>query len=126
VPGGIAIAVLRELDLVADTPVWAYIAALVGAHLVSQVAAVAFPPDGGARSAWARTFLCVASATVPIYMTGLGAMLAVGFVTIAADQVRTDGARAAVPVYVWSLLALGAGVLCGATDVAPTLLSGER
>lgn len=126
VPGGVAYTVLRALDLVAETPLWAYVVALLGAHFVSQIAAVLFPPQADSRSAWARTFLCVASSTIPIYMTGLGAMLAVGFVTIAADQVRTDGARAALPVYVWSVLAIGVGELFVAADVAPSLLSEER
>lgn len=85
-----------------------------------------FPPDGDIGATWCRTFLAVATATVPMYMTGLDAMLAVGYVTIAADQVRTDGARAAIPVYVWSLLAIGAGELLVAADVAPSLLSEDR
>jgi K+-sensing histidine kinase KdpD len=122
----VAVAVLRTLDLIADTPVWAYVLALVFAQAVAVASAVVFPPGGDTRSVWLRTLVHVAAASVPIYMTGLGPILAIGFVTIAADQIRRDGARSARPVYVWSVLAMAVGELLVATDVVPSLLSESR
>jgi K+-sensing histidine kinase KdpD len=120
-----AIAVLRSLDLIADTPMWAYVLALVFAQAAAIASAAVFPPGGDARSVWLRTFVHVAAASVPIYMTGLGPILAIGFVTIAADQIRRDGARSARTVYVWSVVAMAVGEILVATGVVPSLL-GER
>jgi K+-sensing histidine kinase KdpD len=121
-----AVAVLRSLDLIADTPIWAYVLALVFAQAAAIASAAVFPPGGDTRSVWLRTLVHVAAASVPIYMTGLGPILAIGFVTIAADQIRRDGARSARPVYVWSVLAMAVGELLVATDVVPSLLTERR
>jgi K+-sensing histidine kinase KdpD len=121
-----AVAVLRSLDLIADRPIWAYVLALVFAQAAAIASAAVFPPGGDTRSLWLRTLVHVAAASVPIYMTGLGPILAIGFVTIAADQIRRDGARSARPVYVWSVLAMAVGELLVATDIAPSLLSERR
>lgn len=120
-----AVAILRDLDVIADSPVWWYVVALVGAQIVTVLAAAVFPPGGDPRSVWARTLFHVAGASIPIYMTGLGPILAIGYVVLAADQIRRDGARSALPVYAWSVLAMATGEVLVELDATPSLLAFE-
>ncbi len=83
----------REHGFVANAPLWALVGSILLAHVGSTGFAVAFPP--GSPRALPRTHLALEMLLigVVIYVSGWGAVLAVGFVFAAAGHVTHDGSR---------------------------------
>ena len=126
IPVLIALVTLREADVIADTPVWGYVLVLIAAYLGSSVVGALIEDDAPTRHLWWRAAVVVAGVTASIYVTGLGPMLAIGYVAVAADQIRTAGARAARPVLVWSLVGMVVGQSAVALDIAPSVVADDR
>jgi diguanylate cyclase (GGDEF)-like protein/PAS domain S-box-containing protein len=126
VPTPIALAVfalLRELDLLADTPYWVLAALLVGASIVN---ASTFAITRRLRTPTARIHWRLALSTlttVPIvYATGWGSLLIVGFGVGVADVLRSDGSGAWKPGLLWTGFGVVLGQLAIALDIAPVLI----
>src|SRR4051794_23866142 len=108
-PAVAAFALLRWADLVADTPVWVFLVAMVAAYAGAHVVGDLIADDAPQGRLWVRSGVIVLLSTVPMYLTGWGPMLVVGYVAVIADAMRTSGSRAVRPVLTWSLVGLGLG-----------------
>jgi diguanylate cyclase (GGDEF)-like protein/PAS domain S-box-containing protein len=118
--------VARAFGLIADVPLWLLFGSLVGAWIVSAVAAALWADSATGWRVWARVGAQVAGTAFVIYAIGWGATLAIGLVFCAVDSIRINGVHAARPAIVWSILALAAGELAIALGVAPTLVPGRH
>lgn len=120
VPLTVAFIVLHETDLLADVPLWLYVVGLWGSYGLSRLASVLVPRDAPTRLLWVRALLVVGATTFMIYLTGWGPTLAIGYLSVAADQVNSCGSRAIVPVLGSSMAGVAAGQLSIAAGLAPT------
>jgi diguanylate cyclase (GGDEF)-like protein/PAS domain S-box-containing protein len=119
---GAAIAGLREIGLVAPSPVWLIPALVVGGQVVSTMAHLAW--QTWRTRAWlhARVASQAVVVTATIYATGWGPGLSVGLLLVGQESLATAGSSAQRVVLGWNLtcLAVGQGLL--ALGWAPSLL----
>ncbi|HEX5616292.1 MAG TPA: sensor domain-containing diguanylate cyclase [Acidimicrobiia bacterium] len=116
-------ALLRELDLLSDTPYWLLATLLIGASIIN---ASTFAITRRVRSRAARIQVRLALSTITtatiIYATGWGSLVIVGFAVGVADVLRSDGSGAWRPGLIWTTLGVLAGQLAIAFDIAPILI----
>jgi diguanylate cyclase (GGDEF)-like protein/PAS domain S-box-containing protein len=122
--GGVAILVLvRWLGLAQDQPPWLLPALLLLAAGVSVLAYSLWPGKVRGTRLHARTLAQMAALTVPAYVSGAGAGLAVPMLLLAvADTVRHAGTRTRRTAVGWALTCLALGETALAAGLAPSLL----
>jgi len=125
-PVAAAYVVLRDLKLIAEEPIWLYLLVLFGSYGISLLAGELLPKRGTAAQTWARTGVQIACATVALYLTGWGAMLAIGYVALVADGIRSAGSKAALPLLVWSLAGMATGQAAIQVGLAPTMVAPSK
>jgi len=118
--------VLQSRDLIADAPWWVFAGILVGASLLSDLAASLWPGEQAGAAVWWRTGFVAAGITAVMYTTGWGSMLAIGYAWLVGDQVGRAGSRACRPVLVWSLVCLASGQVAIEIGIAPSFVAAPR
>src|SRR4051812_49141525 len=91
----------QHLGFVADVPVLILALGVIGGALLAIVATLLLPPGGSDRAMSVRLVLCFSSVGFMLYLTGWGAVLAIGYVFGAVEEFRVSGsrvARRAIPV----------------------------
>jgi diguanylate cyclase (GGDEF)-like protein/PAS domain S-box-containing protein len=119
----LAIAALREVNLVAPTPVWLIPAILVGGQLLTTACGFwwdAKPTSAVRLHARIGSQAVVVAATV--YATGWGPALAIGFVLVGQEALTICGWSARQVVIGWSLGCLAVGEALIAWGWAPSLI----
>src|SRR3954468_6203233 len=93
-----------HVGFLARVPVWLVLGALAVTQVSTSVMTLVLPPGGPSWHVFVRTGFMVVMTGVTIYVTGWGAVFAIGFVFNTAEQVRVDGARAARLAVPWIAL----------------------
>lgn len=112
----------HRLGWIADVPDWQLISTLVLAVTLTTLVRLIAPPGG---SMLRMTVRCGSTSIVIgllIYLLGWGAVLAIGFVYAAAEEMRAEGARAARPAIAWTLVVVLLGELGVEAGLFETLL----
>jgi signal transduction histidine kinase len=118
----LAFALLRWADLVSNTPVWVFALGVLATYALSTLVGRVIPDDAPQPKLWIRTGVVVLASTVPMYLTGWGPMLSVGYVALMAEALRASGSRAVRPALTWSLVGLTGGQLLIWAGVFPTMI----
>jgi len=119
----LAIAALREVNLVARTPVWLIPVILVGGQLVTTTCGFWWdvnPASAIRQNARIGSQAVVVAAT--IYATGWGPALAIGLVLVGQEALTIVGWSARYTVMAWSLGCLAVGEAFIALHWAPSLI----
>jgi diguanylate cyclase (GGDEF)-like protein/PAS domain S-box-containing protein len=111
-----------HIGFLADVPLWLPVGALLVTQITTSIATLLLPPGGPAWHTSVRTGFMIAMTGFSIYVTGWGAVFAIGFVFNTAEQVRVDGSRAARHAIPWVLATLLAGEISVTLGWAPSLL----
>ena len=119
---GVAVAIAGAEGWVANEPIVALVAAVVGASLLSELAAAALPAGGSATTLHLAIATQLVGVTIAIYVTGWGPVLGVGYLYVVVDAFRKHGSRAQLPLLVWLTVAIGAGQAAIALGIAPSLI----
>jgi diguanylate cyclase (GGDEF)-like protein/PAS domain S-box-containing protein len=117
-----AMLIARDHGVTADVPAWLIVVSLLGIQIGTSVATIVLPPHGPTWQVAARTSLMVLLIGAFIYVTGWGAALTVGFVFGAAENIRVEGARAALPAMAASVVACVVGETAIALGWLPSLI----
>jgi diguanylate cyclase (GGDEF)-like protein/PAS domain S-box-containing protein len=99
----------RHYGFIADQPLWLLLGALAVAQIATLGLSLAFPPGSERAKPVLHLAVEIAVIALVIYVTGWGAVLAVGFVYAAASHMSSDGSRLARPAMVFTALAITAG-----------------
>ncbi len=118
----IAILVLRQLHLVAQTPIWLVPAILGIGELVTTATGIGWHR----HRTRARLHLWIASqaivVTATIYATGWGPALGIGLVLIGQESLVAAGTSSERVIVGWTLACLGTGQVLVALGWAPSLI----
>ncbi len=119
----VAIVGLREIHLVARTPLWLIPAILVGGQMLTTTAGFWWDgsPDSRVRL-HARIGSQVVLVTAVIYATGWGPALALGLVLVGQEALVITGSTSQRVVLGWSLACLAVGEALIALGWAPSLI----
>src|SRR5690348_12051477 len=119
----LAIAALREVNLVAPTPVWLIPVILVGGQMVTTACGFWWDPNPASPL---RTHARIGSQAIvvaaTIYATGWGPALAIGLVLVGQEALTIVGWSERYAVIAWSLCCLAAGEVLIAVHWAPSLI----
>jgi len=107
---------------VADIPVWIFPVLIAVALFTSAITTTAFAHAGSGGLVWIRAGLVTAALTPPIYATGWGPMLSIGYVAIAGDMINDSGSRVARPILASSLVCIFFGQLAIQVGAAPSFV----
>jgi len=99
----------HKYGFIADVSIWALLAALLASLVIGNVVKVVFPPGVSTARVFVRGLLMAFGTGAVMYLTGWGAVLSVGFVFVAVEQVRLDGSRAARPAAIATALVIAVG-----------------
>jgi diguanylate cyclase (GGDEF)-like protein/PAS domain S-box-containing protein len=116
----VAVTIVRLGGWITAEPLAVLLGAIVGAAVVSEVAAVAFPAGGSRLTLHLRIAAMVASTSVAIYLTGWGPVLGAGYLYLVVDNFRKHGSRARLPLLVWLAAAMASGQALIALGLAPS------
>ena len=115
--------VFRHFGLVARAPVWAYITALVGSGVVSQVVERWRHSRPGSLRLHARVIVHVAAVTSVIYLSGWGPALGMAYTFSALADMEQSGAKAWRAALGWSVVGCAVGQTLVWIEWAPTLMT---
>ena len=118
----VAILALRELHLVARTPIWLIPLILVGGQLLTTAAGLWWDRSRGRIQLHALIAMQMILVTAVIYATGWGPALGIGLVLVGQDALAVTGSSSQRIVLGWtvSCLAVGEGLI--ALGWVPSLL----
>src|SRR3954471_2022593 len=111
-----------HVGFLARVPLWLVLGALAVTQISTSIMTLVLPPGGPSWHVFVRTGFMVVMTGVTVYVTGWGAVFAIGFVFNAAEQVRVDGSRAARLTVPWIVLTVIGGELAIALHWAPSQL----
>lgn len=114
---------LHWAGLAGPLPLWLLICLLVASGLVAKPAQARWGPGATRRQIHLRLALEMAGTTAVIYALGWGPTLAVGYLVIVADDLRTCGSAAWRPAIFWVLAYMAAGQMAIALGWAPTYVA---
>ena len=125
-PTPIAIAAvwwLRSRGLLADTPLVAFVVALVACALANVSTAFWLDAQPSSRlRIHARIAAAILGSGVVIYAAGWGSLLAIAYALSAAEVLRTIGTDSTVPVMYWTLVAVLLGETAVQFGLAPSMV----
>jgi diguanylate cyclase (GGDEF)-like protein/PAS domain S-box-containing protein len=114
---------LRTRGLLADTPAWFLVLAILGTGVANFTASVWLAAGPGSRVRFhVRVAASILSTGVVVYAAGWGSVLVIAYALSAVELVRTVGSRTAVPTMWWAVVAIVGGELAVALDVAPSMV----
>ena len=96
--------IMRYFGLVAQLPIWAYLAAIGGAGLASVLVEPWHSAPPGSWRLHTRMAIHVLAVSAVIYMTGLGPALGMAYAFVALQEIQTWGSHLWRLVMGWSLL----------------------
>jgi diguanylate cyclase (GGDEF)-like protein/PAS domain S-box-containing protein len=117
-----AFLVLREADLIASAPLWAYLAVLWGGAGLSTVAEAWFRHRPSAGTLHLRVAAQTAVVTGAIYITGWGPALAVMYAFMALENVTRTGSETWRITAFWTVMSVAAAQIAISQGWAPSLL----
>jgi diguanylate cyclase (GGDEF)-like protein len=109
VVGPLALGVLlvfRHFGLVAGLPIWAYLAAIAGAGVLSVLVEPWHAAPPGSLKRHIRLVIHVSAVAVVIYMSGWGPALGMAYAFVAVQEIELWGSRLWRPVLFWTLLSI--------------------
>ncbi len=115
--------VLREFHVVADAPVWAYVAAIVGAGFSSRMVERWADAKPGTFGLHLRVCAHAAAVTAVIYMSGWGPELGMAYAFAVFADLEQSGAATWRAATVWSLAGVAVGQSLVLVGWAPTFMS---
>jgi diguanylate cyclase (GGDEF)-like protein/PAS domain S-box-containing protein len=118
----IAILALRELHLVARTPIWLIPVILVGGQLVTTATGLWWDQSHSRIRLHVLTASQTILVTATIYATGWGPALAIGLVLVGQDTLAVTGSSSQRVVLGWTLSCLAAGEGLIALGWVPSLV----
>ncbi len=118
----VAILALRELHLVARTPIWLIPLILVGGQLITTAAGLWWDQCPNRLRLHARIASQAIVVTATIYATGWGPALAIGLVLVGQESLAITGSSSQRVVLGWTLSCLAVGQILIALGWAPTLI----
>jgi len=118
----LALPVLSNAGLIADTPLPVLIALLIACMLSNIAVQLLQPHVPIATGVQLRAAVAALSAGWFVYATGLGSLLVIGYAIGIADAVRVYGSRAWRPGLAWAGVAVVAGECCITIGLAPTVV----
>src|SRR6202034_4027392 len=108
---------------IARLPIWAYVAALLGAGVVSMAVEPWHLAPTGSLRRYARTAVHLTAVSVVIYMTGWGPALVMAYAFVALEEVESGGAALWRPVMILSLANIAVAQFLIWEGLAPSFLS---
>ncbi|MEY2434293.1 MAG: hypothetical protein QOC92_4018 [Acidimicrobiaceae bacterium] len=114
---------LRRVGAIASTPLWIYVALLLGGGTLTALAFRWWGPNCSTPQLYCRVGVNMLSSTAVIYATGWGPTLALGYMYIATDGIKHSGARSARPSLIWSVIGITVGELAIAVNAVPSFVS---
>ena len=115
--------VFRSLGLVAQVPVWAYLAAIGGAALSSVLVEPWHSEPAGSVKLHARIAIHVLAVTAVVYMSGWGPALGMAYAFVALQELQTWGAFLWRPVMGWSVLNIAVAQVLIWYGLLPSMLT---
>jgi len=119
----VAILILRHFRVVANEPVWLWLAVFVAIPVTSLAFEFLYRRHPTRLRLHARVVCHAAAVTVVIYLTGWGPVLICAFAFVALENVSHDGSSTWRVTALWSLVGIGWGQLAIAQGWAPSFLS---
>ncbi|HEY2430044.1 MAG TPA: EAL domain-containing protein [Acidimicrobiales bacterium] len=114
---------LHWLHLVGSLPILTVIALLGAAGAATVAAQRRWPADCSDRGLHRRLAVEMAAATVVMYAIGWGPTLALGYIVVAADDMRLCGSRAWRPAATWCVFGMAGGQIAVAVGAVPTYVA---
>jgi len=112
----------QHLGFIARVPIWLIVGALLATQLTTSMATLVVPPGSPAWQTSVRAGFMIVMTGLTVYLTGWGAVFAIGFVFNVAEQMRIDGARVVRLSLPWIAVTIAAGELAVALGWVPSLL----
>ena len=121
-PVAAALCLFRLVGLIAPLPYWLIVALVLGAQLVSIVAAALWTDRVGRGQLTTYVGFVMVVIGAVAYSTGWGPILSLGFVFGASYAIQLSGSAAARPAMIWTFVYMGIGQAAIATGIAPSLI----
>jgi diguanylate cyclase (GGDEF)-like protein len=118
----VAFVVLSRLGLVGPWPIWALLALLGGASVVSSVAFQRLQHDPTRGQLHLLLAIQIVVVTLIIYSIAWGATLAIGYAFVVAQDLEVIGARVWRPAIAWTVVCLAGAQLLVAVHFFPTAI----
>jgi diguanylate cyclase (GGDEF)-like protein/PAS domain S-box-containing protein len=118
----IAIVLLRQIHLVAPSPLWLIPTILVGGQLITTASDLWWERSRSHLRLHLRVASQAIVVTATIYATGWGPALAVGLVLVGQEALTAIGSKAQRVVLGWNLSCLAVGQILIALGWAPSLI----
>ena len=118
-----ALLVMRSFGLVAEEPIWLWVAVFVAIPVTSVIADNRYDTRPTEFRLHARVAIQAAAVTTVIYLSGWGPVLCGAFAFLALENVARCGSRVWKITALWSLLGIGAGQLAISFHLAPSFLT---
>lgn len=119
---GAAFVALHYLGFVGPLPLAELLGLLAVAGMTDAFAQARWGPGSDLRQLHARLALEMAATSVVIYAIGWGPALAVGYMVVAAEDLRSGGSQVWRPAIFWSVAWMAVGQLAVAAGIAPTYI----
>ncbi len=118
----VAIVLLRQVHLVAPSPIWLIPVILVGGQFISTATGFWWDRSHTRLRLHARIAAQVILVTAVIYATGWGPALAIGLLLVGQESLALTGSSSHRPVLMWTLACLVAGEGMIVLGWAPSLI----
>ena len=119
----VIILILGRYHVVAQQPLWLWIAVFTAIPSTSAVADFAYRRNPTEARLQARIAVHAAAVTMVIYCSGWGPVLTGAFVFVALENIAHDGARTWRTTMMWSLVGIAIGQLAIGWGWAPSFLT---
>lgn len=116
-----AFVALHAAGFIAPVSIWVLLALIAAGAALRDVSDRLFAGDLGAPM-HARLGIGTLTTGSVMFATGWGPVLSIGFVFMAASNIRRSGSSTVGPTMLWSTVGMGAGQMAIAYGVAPTLI----
>jgi diguanylate cyclase (GGDEF)-like protein/PAS domain S-box-containing protein len=120
----VALLALRALDILAPVDAWVLTGITVGVLVATSI--IGLSKTTQRWPLWLRVGSPIIGVTIVMYTTGWGPVLSVGLVFCAAQLVAGDGAAAARPAAIWSVICLVGAEIAVGLGWAPSVVSVGR
>jgi diguanylate cyclase (GGDEF)-like protein/PAS domain S-box-containing protein len=121
-PVAAALCLFRLIGVIAPIPYWLIIVLVVGAQVISIVAAATWTERINGWNLTAYVGVIMGVIGVVAYSTGWGPILSLGFIFGAASAVQLCGSAVTRPAVIWTIVYMGLGQLAIWKGIAPSLI----
>jgi diguanylate cyclase (GGDEF)-like protein len=117
-----ALVLVSLAHLIAPVPFWLLLAILIAAWAITDFAYFLWPQPIAAWQLHSRFAIGTVAITAVMYMGGWGPAVMIGYIYLAADNMRSVGSRALWPGIFWAVVGTILGQIAIALGIAPSII----